>query len=154
MQLHATLDISSPMPSQPLSRQAEKPVSNVFYLNRDMFSNVLTAVLADMPDTDEAKIRRVQDIREEGWDMFMQVLPDGSLSIRALAVGTSPIISRPEPHLSLEYRSATPNPPETIHSSKHLCPSSLCTFLPACCSWSYKAHPRIGHDSSVVCSCT
>jgi hypothetical protein len=86
LQLHATLDLCSSMPSQPLSRQAEKPISSVFYLNRDVFSRVLTAVLTNMSDNDDAKIRRIKDIRDGGWDMFMHVLPDGSLSIRALAV--------------------------------------------------------------------
>jgi hypothetical protein len=86
LQLHATVDLCSSMPSQPLSRQAEKPISGVFYLNRDVFSSVLTAVLTNMSDNDDAKIRRIKDIRDGGWDMFMHILPNGSLSIRALAV--------------------------------------------------------------------
>jgi hypothetical protein len=102
------------MPSQHLSRQAEKPVSNVFYLNRDLFSSVLTAVLTDMSDNDEIKVRRIQDIKDGGCDMFMHVLPDGSLSIRALAVSSTPIISR-HGLISSEHRSAPPNSPQAVH---------------------------------------
>ncbi|KAI0307694.1 WD repeat-containing protein [Multifurca ochricompacta] len=78
MQLHATLDLSS-------SRPMEKTASSIFYLNREVLAGALTSVLMDMPDTNEVKIRRVQDILDAGWDMFVQVLPSGSLSVRAVA---------------------------------------------------------------------
>ncbi|KAI9461002.1 RAVE protein 1 C terminal-domain-containing protein [Lactarius psammicola] len=84
MQLHATFNLSS-MASMPFPRPTDHPVSSVFYLNREIVTRALTSVLSDTSDKDDAKIRRVQDIRDAGWDMFMQALPDGSLSIRAVA---------------------------------------------------------------------
>ncbi|KAI9445323.1 RAVE protein 1 C terminal-domain-containing protein [Lactarius indigo] len=71
LQLHATLNLSSPT--------ASKLPPEKFLLG------TLTSVLSDTSDKDDVKIRRVQDIRDAGWDMFMQALPDGSLSIRAVA---------------------------------------------------------------------
>ncbi|KAH8982607.1 RAVE protein 1 C terminal-domain-containing protein [Lactarius akahatsu] len=83
MQLHATLDISSATASKLPTSPTDHPASSVFYLNREIVTQTLTTVLSGASDKDDAKIRRVQDIRDAGWDMFMQVLPDGSLSIRA-----------------------------------------------------------------------
>lgn len=88
MQLHATLDLSSSTPSKPPPRPTDYTVSSVFYLDREIVNRALTSVLSDTSDKDDAKIRRVQDIRDAGWDMFMQALPDGSLSIRAVAAST------------------------------------------------------------------
>ncbi|KAH9064341.1 RAVE protein 1 C terminal-domain-containing protein [Lactarius vividus] len=85
MQLHATLDLSSATASKPPTSPTDRPTSSVFYLQREIVTQTLTSVLSDASDEDDAKIRRVQDIRDAGWDMFMQVLPDGSLSIRAVA---------------------------------------------------------------------
>ena len=86
MQLHATLDLSSA--PKLLLRSTDHPVSSVFYLDREIVARALTSVLSDTSDKDDAKIRRVQDIRDAGWDMFMQALPDASLSIRAVAAST------------------------------------------------------------------
>ena len=111
MQLHATLDLSSSTASKPPSRSTDHSVSSVFYLNRETVTRALSSALSDTSDKDDAKIRRVQDIRDAGWDMFMQVFPDGSLSIRAVAASTLSIIGCFEPHLEPEYRSETPNAP-------------------------------------------
>ena len=99
MQLHATLDLSSSTASKPPSTSTDLPVSSVFYLNREIVTRVLTSVLSDTSDKDDVKIRRVQDIRDAGWDMFMQALPDASLSIRAVAASSLSIIGCFEPHL-------------------------------------------------------
>ncbi|KAF8273891.1 WD repeat-containing protein [Lactarius quietus] len=85
MQLHATLDLSSSAASKLSPRSIGLPVSSVFYLDREIVTRALTSALSDMSDKDDAKIRRVQDIRDAEWDMFMHALPDGSLSIRAVA---------------------------------------------------------------------
>ncbi|KAH8998842.1 RAVE protein 1 C terminal-domain-containing protein [Lactarius hatsudake] len=84
MQLHATLDLSFATASTPPT-SPDHLTSGVFYLNREIVAQTLTSVLSDTSDKDDAKTRRVQDIRDAGWDMFMQALPDGSLSIRAVA---------------------------------------------------------------------
>lgn len=111
MQLHATLDLFSSTISKPPPRSTDHPVSSVFYLNKETVGRALTSVLSDTSDKDDAKIRRVQDIRDAGWDMFMRALPDGSLSIRAVAASTLSIIGSSEPHLEPEYRPATTNAP-------------------------------------------
>src|ERR1700761_1707105 len=99
MQLHATLDLSSSTASKLPPRSTDYPDSSVFYLNREIVTRALTSVLSDTSDKDNAKIRRVQDIRDAGWDMFMQALPDGSLSIRAVAASTLSITVNFGPHL-------------------------------------------------------
>ena len=111
MQLHATLGLSSSTASKLPPVSTDHPVSSVFYLSREIVARALTSVLSDISDKDDAKIRRAQDIRDAGWDMFMQALPDGSLSIRAVAASTLSVIGNSEPHLEPEYRSATTDAP-------------------------------------------
>lgn len=90
MQLHATLDLSPSVPSLPPSQKSGNLSSNVFYLDREIFRGVLMTVLMDASDANDTKLRRLQDICDGGWDMFMQVLPDGSITIRAVAASTFP----------------------------------------------------------------
>ncbi|KAI9513046.1 RAVE protein 1 C terminal-domain-containing protein [Russula earlei] len=85
MQLHATLDLSISAPPYTPSRKPDNHSSNVFYLDREMFKGVLAAVLKDASDINDTKLRRLQDICDDEWDMFLQVLPDGSLTVRAIA---------------------------------------------------------------------
>jgi hypothetical protein len=65
--------------------------SDVFYLGREIFRAVLQALLRDAPDANDTKLRRFQDICNGEWDMFMQVFPGGSLTIRAVAASTLPM---------------------------------------------------------------
>ena len=87
MQLHATLDLSPSAPSLLPSRKIGG-ISNVFYLDREIFRSVLETLLAEASDANDTKLRRFQDICNGEWDMFMQVFPDGSLAIRAVAAST------------------------------------------------------------------
>ena len=91
MQLHATLDLSLSIPSSPSSGQMGNISSDVFYLGREIFRAVLQALLRDAPDANDTKLRRFQDICNGEWDMFMQVFPGGSLTIRAVAASTLPM---------------------------------------------------------------
>jgi hypothetical protein len=54
---------------------------------------VLTAILTDASDANDGKLRRLQDIYDGGWDTFMQVRPDGSLTIQAVAASILPVIN-------------------------------------------------------------
>jgi len=92
MQLHATLDLSQSIPSSLSSGQIDNISSNVFYLGREIFRGVLQALLMDAPDANDTKLRRFQDICSGDWDMFMQVSPDGPLTIRAVAASTLPML--------------------------------------------------------------
>jgi hypothetical protein len=89
MQLHATLDLSLSVPSLPPSRNIGGMPSNVFYLDREIFGNVLKTLLTEESDANNAKLRRFQDICSGEWDMFMQVFPGGTLTIRAIAASTT-----------------------------------------------------------------
>ncbi|KAI0286916.1 RAVE protein 1 C terminal-domain-containing protein [Russula aff. rugulosa BPL654] len=84
MQLHATLDLSPSVPSLPPSRNTGDDSPNVFTLSREVLRGVLTTVLADSSDPNDPKLRRLHEICDGGWDLFMQVFPDGSLTIRAV----------------------------------------------------------------------
>jgi hypothetical protein len=97
MQLHATLDLSLSVPSLSPSRKINGISSNVFYLGREIFRSVLKTLLAEASDANNTKLRRFQDICNGEWDMFMQVFPDGSLTIRAVEASTLPVVS----HLNL-----------------------------------------------------
>jgi hypothetical protein len=88
MQLHATLDLS---PSAP-SRNTGNDPPNVFTLGREVLRGVLANVLADSSDPNDPKLRRLHEICDGGWDLFMQVFPDGSLTIRAVAASTLLVI--------------------------------------------------------------
>lgn len=47
----------------------------------------LATLLNDMPQHEEdARYRRLQDIKDEGWDLFLRILEDGSIIITAVAV--------------------------------------------------------------------
>lgn len=63
---------------------------NVFSLSREVLKGVLTIVLADSSDANDPKLRRLQEICDGGWDMFLQVFPDSSLTIRAVTASTLP----------------------------------------------------------------
>jgi hypothetical protein len=92
MQLHATLDLSPSVPSLPPSRNTGNDSPNVFTLGREVLRGVLASVLADSLDPNDPKLRRLHEICDGGWDLFMQVFPDGSLTIRAVAASTLIVI--------------------------------------------------------------
>lgn len=48
--------------------------------------NALNCILKQQPDTDDVRRRRVKEIKDEGWDLFLRVLADGSLVVTAVAV--------------------------------------------------------------------
>ncbi|KAL4242218.1 hypothetical protein ABKN59_001911 [Abortiporus biennis] len=83
VQLHASLDIYSALPFSVASQATE---SSVFWLDREVISNVLTAALKRPIDSgEESRRRRIQEIQDEGWDLFLRVLSDGSLVVQAVA---------------------------------------------------------------------
>jgi len=91
VQLHAALDAAS---SVPLSSQlnsledGDRMVSSsVFPLDRDAVLGVLKGASGNAQSAEEdARSRRVREIVEEGWDLFLRVLADGSLVVQAVAV--------------------------------------------------------------------
>ena len=50
-------------------------------------SAALKSVLSDpVPAEEDTRRRRIREITEEGWDIFLRVLGDGSLVVQAVAV--------------------------------------------------------------------
>ena len=86
MQLHASLDVFSAVPFSMASRVTS---SRVFWLDREVMSKALTAALSGVkPEQEDGRSRRVREIQEEGWDLFLRVFPDGSLIVQAVAVSS------------------------------------------------------------------
>ena len=84
LQLHSALDAFS---SLPFSLAVKQSNSGVFWLDREVMSAAFRMLLADSHSTEEdARRRRVREIAEEGWDLFLRVLGDGSLVVQAVAV--------------------------------------------------------------------
>ncbi|RDX52017.1 hypothetical protein OH76DRAFT_1400924 [Lentinus brumalis] len=83
LQLHTALDAFSALP---LSMASTLSHSSVFWLDREVMCAALKLLLADTQQGEEdARRRRVREIAEEGWDLFLRVLSDGSLVVQAVA---------------------------------------------------------------------
>lgn len=84
VQLHASLDVYTALP---FSVASQTKSSCVFWLDRGIVSRALAAVL-QVPQNgeDDTRHRRVREIKEEGWDLFLRVLSDGSLVVQAVVV--------------------------------------------------------------------
>ena len=89
-QLHASVDLYSSLPFS-LTEQLGS-TSSVFWLDRKTVETVITHILANPLLTDDARTRRIREIKEESWDLFMRILSDGSVIVTAVAV------SDPLPH--------------------------------------------------------
>ncbi|KAI0375421.1 WD repeat-containing protein [Pilatotrama ljubarskyi] len=83
LQLHSALDTFS---SLPFSVASQETNSSVFRLDREVLNAALKSVLEQSQSReDDARRRRIHDITEEGWDIFLRVLGDGSLVVQAVA---------------------------------------------------------------------
>lgn len=58
----------------------------MFWLDREVISQSLERILKDNPGLDDVKTRRLQDIKEEGWDLFLRVVENGGIILTAIAV--------------------------------------------------------------------
>ncbi|TFY65144.1 hypothetical protein EVJ58_g2168 [Rhodofomes roseus] len=90
VQLHAALDAASsiPLSSQLNSLEGDGRMisSSVFPLDRDAVLGMLKGATGGAQSAEEdARSRRVREIAEEGWDLFLRVLADGSLVVQAVA---------------------------------------------------------------------
>ena len=87
VQLHASLDLFQAVPLPEASQQTS---SKIFWLDREVVCGGLTAVSGDKTvHSEDGRHRRVQEILEEGWDLFLRILADGSLVLQAVAVSSS-----------------------------------------------------------------
>ncbi|KAK7468733.1 regulator of (H+)-ATPase in vacuolar membrane [Stygiomarasmius scandens] len=81
LQLHASIDLLSSI-SYPVSEQKE---STVFWMDREVVDQSLQKLLSRKVVEDDASYRRLQDIKEEGWDLFLRVVDDGTIIVSAVA---------------------------------------------------------------------
>ncbi|KAF9462089.1 WD repeat-containing protein [Collybia nuda] len=82
LQLHASLDLFS---SLPFSISSSHIDSSIFWLDREIIGNALSHISREQPNQDDARSRRVKEINDEGWDLFLRVLGDGSIVVTAVA---------------------------------------------------------------------
>ncbi|KAJ7071176.1 RAVE protein 1 C terminal-domain-containing protein [Mycena amicta] len=80
LQLHAALDLFSSIPSS-----ISTTSSSIFWLDRAIIDTTISHVLRRETETDHARVRRLQEIQNEGWDLFLRILEDGSAIISAVA---------------------------------------------------------------------
>jgi hypothetical protein len=85
LQLHASLDVYSSLPSSILE-QVGYTTPSIFWLDRQAVDMVVTRILDNPPLIDDAHTSRVKEIKKENWDLFLRILADGSVVISAVAV--------------------------------------------------------------------
>ena len=66
--------------------QVNLPASSVFWLDQTIVEKVTVKLLADRNQADDARDRRIREVKEEGWDLFLRILADGSVLVTAVAV--------------------------------------------------------------------
>jgi hypothetical protein len=86
LQLHASLDLFSSLPFSVASNHPESPSSSVFWMDKGVLGNALKHTLNSRPKEEDARSRRIAEIQEEEWDLFLRVLADGSIIVTAVAV--------------------------------------------------------------------
>lgn len=84
LQLHASLDLYSSLPYSVAADQSSS-ASTVFWLDRLVVGKVIDHILKHQLQQDDGRKRRIREIQEEGWDLFLRVLADGSIVVTALA---------------------------------------------------------------------
>lgn len=85
LQLHASLDLYASLPFSVVD-QLDSTISSVSWLDRKTVEHVVTNILSDPTQVDEARNKRIKEIKNDGWDLFLRVLGDGSIVITAVAV--------------------------------------------------------------------
>ncbi|KAJ7092570.1 WD repeat-containing protein [Mycena epipterygia] len=83
LQLHASLDLFSSIPFIVSSQLST--TSSVFWLDREIIGDSISAALKNETESEHAPTRRLQEIKDEGWDLFLRVLEDGSVVVTAVA---------------------------------------------------------------------
>ncbi|KAG5715648.1 Regulator of V-ATPase in vacuolar membrane protein 1 [Termitomyces sp. T112] len=126
LQLHASLDIFSSLPFSAASHHLNQTASTAFWLDREVVENALNETLKKWPDQDNARLRRIKDIKDERWDLFLRVLGDGSVVVSAVAN-----VDRRPPTLLKQFTlqqlppSTLPGPPSHLFLLPNTDPSML-----------------------------
>jgi hypothetical protein len=99
LQLHASIDLRSSI-SYPVANPKDNLTSTVFWMDRQVINHSLQQILAQKLAEDNASLRRLQDVKDEGWDLFLRVVSDGTVVISAVAVSSSLSLSKQFSHRS------------------------------------------------------
>ncbi|TCD69890.1 regulator of (H+)-ATPase in vacuolar membrane [Steccherinum ochraceum] len=146
VQLHATVDLFTAVP---FSVASQVRTSSIYWLDREVMSSVFKAVLksASIPEN-EAPRRRIQDIHDEGWDLFLRVLSDGSAVVQAVAN-----IDRRPPTLLRQFTllqvgpGTLPHPPDHLYAVPNPTSPHLLTLVTSPPLTSYVLTPSLFFDS-------
>lgn len=92
LQLHGAIDMPfNPAPKgKGKASSTSNPPSSVFWLDRKVVGDAMKKVLQEKEKLEggeeDALRRRAKDILDEGWDLFVRVVADGSVLVTAVAV--------------------------------------------------------------------
>ncbi|KAF8222144.1 WD repeat-containing protein [Tricholoma matsutake] len=126
LQLHASLDLFSSLPFPIASGHLESSYSAVFWMDREVLGNTLNYILSTRSKDQDAQSRRIAEIKQEGWDLFLRVLGDGSIVVTAVAN-----IDRRPPTLLKQFTiqqllpSSLPRLPALLYLLPHKDPSMI-----------------------------
>ncbi len=101
LQLHAALDIYASLPFSVVS-QLESSKSSIFWLDRNTVDKVISHILSNPSQDKDVHDRRIREIKDESWDLFLRVLADGSVVVTAVVVRSVPFCVSCENSLTME----------------------------------------------------
>jgi len=92
LQLHGAIDI--PFTPRSISKGKQKETHNstgntssIFWLDRKVIGDAFKKILVEVPDDgQDARRRRAREVIDDGWDLFLRVMCDGSVLVTAVAV--------------------------------------------------------------------
>lgn len=114
LQLHASLDLYSSLPYSVAEDQSSS-ASTIFWLDRRVVGTVIDHILKHQLPHDDGRKRRIKEIHDEDWDLFLRVLADGSIVVTAVAVRLPKRLYVFDAEDMVEYRPEATHPSSTIH---------------------------------------
>lgn len=90
------------------------PESQIIWLDRQVIGPAIKAAMK-ASEIMRSEMSRLRDVEDEGWDLFLQVLADGSLLLNAVAVSIPCEHEMCTSDHIPEYRSEATNSIEAIH---------------------------------------
>ncbi|KAG2150167.1 RAVE protein 1 C terminal-domain-containing protein [Suillus cothurnatus] len=86
LQLHASLDLFSSLPFLIAAKLGSHPRnSTVVWLEKAVVQQTIKAILASATEDASPQVKKLREIYEEGWDLFVRALGDGSMLVSVVA---------------------------------------------------------------------
>ncbi len=103
------------------SSYSHNAASSIFWLDKDIVKSV-SQVDSNLPeaiskDIDNAPGRRLHEIINEGWDLFLRVFGDGSVVVSAVLVSFLNVMISSQSSRVSEHRPEATYPAQTIYTS-------------------------------------